>query len=54
MFEHYLRAWELSADGQPIVTPGSDLLPVRWKGVPAMLKIAHTPEEKLGGRLLSW
>ena len=54
MFEHYLRAWELSADGEPIVTPGSHLLPVRWKGVPAMLKIAHTPEEKLGGRLLSW
>ena len=42
MFEHYLRAWHLSADGEPIVTPGSHLLPVRWQGVPAMLKIAHT------------
>ncbi|TYK55247.1 aminoglycoside phosphotransferase family protein [Pseudomonas synxantha] len=54
MFDHYLRAWSLSADGEPIVTPGSHLLPVRWQGMAAMLKIAHTSEEKLGGRLLSW
>lgn len=54
MFDHYLRTWNLSPDGEPIVTPGSHLLPVRWQGVAAMLKIAHTPEEKLGGRLLSW
>jgi len=53
MFEHYLRAWHLSADGEPIVTPGSHLLPVRWQGVPAMLKIAHTLK-KTRGRLLSW
>ncbi|AVE03269.1 3'-kinase [Pseudomonas palleroniana] len=54
MFERYLQSWNLSADGEPIVTPGSHLLPVRWQGCPAMLKIAHTSEEKLGGRLMSW
>lgn len=54
MFERYLQSWNLSADGDPIVTPGSHLLPVRWQGLPAMLKIAHTSEEKLGGRLMSW
>jgi streptomycin 6-kinase len=54
MFERYLQSWSLSADGDPIVTPGSHLLPVRWQGLPAMLKVAHTSEEKLGGRLMSW
>lgn len=54
MFDRYLHAWKLSADGDPITTPGSDLLPVRWQGLPAMLKIAHTEEEQLGGRLMSW
>ncbi|NVZ18562.1 aminoglycoside phosphotransferase family protein [Pseudomonas costantinii] len=54
MFDRYLQAWKLSVDGDPIVTPGSHLLPVRWQGIPAMLKIAHTSEEQLGGRLMSW
>ncbi len=54
MFDHYVQRWKLTPDGDAIITPGSHLLPVRWQGMPAMLKIAHTPEEKLGGLLMSW
>ncbi|MFL1504950.1 aminoglycoside phosphotransferase family protein [Pseudomonas sp. O64] len=54
MFERYLQSWNLTVDGDPVVTPGSHLLPVRWQGRPAMLKMAHTAEEQLGGRLMSW
>ncbi len=54
MFERYLQSWNLKVDGVPVVTPGSHLLPVRWQGQPAMLKIAHTSEEQLGGQLMSW
>ncbi|MFO2465932.1 3'-kinase [Pseudomonas sp. 15FMM2] len=54
MFDHYLQCWKLTPDGQAIITCGSHLLPVRWQGEPAMLKIAHTPEEAMGGRLMSW
>lgn len=54
MFEDYLDRWRLTADGAPITTHSSSLLPVRRGGVPAMLKIAHEAEEKRGGLLMSW
>lgn len=54
MFDHYLKRWNLTPEGDAIITPGSDLLPVRWDGQPAMLKIAREPEEKLGGELMTW
>ncbi len=47
-FSPYLRRWDLQPDGAPIVTRCSDLLPVRLRGAPAMLKIAHEEEERLG------
>src|SRR5882672_12385085 len=37
-----------------MVTPSSQLLPVRRHGVPAMLKVALTAEEKAGGALMAW
>jgi streptomycin 6-kinase len=40
MFGEYLERWKLTPDGEPIATPTSRLLPVRWRGSPAMLKIA--------------
>jgi streptomycin 6-kinase len=41
-------------DGEPIVTRGSRLLPVRWQGAPAVLKVAIAGEEKAGGALMAW
>ena len=41
-------------DGVLISTPTSHLLPVRWRGAPAMLKVAVTDDERLGGALMAW
>jgi streptomycin 6-kinase len=54
MFEKYLERWQLTPDGDPVITRGSRLLPVRAAGVSAMLKIALDAEEKFGGVLMSW
>jgi streptomycin 6-kinase len=54
MFDDYLERWDLTPDGEPIVTPTSRLLPVRSGGMPAMLKITVHDEEKLGGLLMNW
>ena len=53
-FEKYLRLWDLSPDGNPLVTHTSKLLPVRYKNTPAMLKIATSSEESAGGQLMVW
>lgn len=54
IFAKYLDLWELASDGDPIVTSSSFLLPVRQRGMPAMLKVATDAEEKRGSCLLSW
>lgn len=54
VFDDYLRDWDLIADGAPIVTWGSRLLPVRRAGVPAMLKVALESEERYGALLLAY
>ena len=54
MFEPWLKRWALVPDGDPIITPGSRLLPVRRGDVPAMLKIAVDAEEKFGNLLMTW
>lgn len=55
MFDACLARWRLQPDGDPITTPGSDLLPVRTaEGAPAMLKRARTPEERAGLALMAW
>ena len=54
MFREYLTRWQLTPDGDPIVTPNSRLLPVRQQGLPAMLKLAIEPEEQQGNRLMVW
>ncbi|NNM59221.1 MAG: 3'-kinase [Legionellales bacterium] len=51
-FYPYLIKWSLQPDGEPIITPSSELLPVRYQGKPAMLKIAKTEEEQRGFLLL--
>lgn len=54
MLGHYLDRWELTPDGEPIITRTSRLLPVRSGGTSAMLKIALVDEERIGGRLMNW
>jgi len=53
-FNKYLTSWELVAEGAPIVTPQSKLLPVRYKNTPCMLKMATSTEERDGGNLMVW
>lgn len=50
----WLARWTLEADGEPLRTHSSLLLPVRRNGVPAILKLAHEKEERRGGRLMTW
>jgi streptomycin 6-kinase len=54
MFSDYLERWQLTPDGDPIITPTSRLLPVRRGACPAMLKVAVHPEERRGNRLMTW
>lgn len=54
MFERWLAIWDLTPDGDPIVTRSSRLLPVRRDDQPAMLKIACEPEERWGALLMRW
>ena len=54
MFDRYLSRWSLVPDGVPIITRGSHLLPVRWRGRAAMLKLAHGSDERLGAGVLDW
>lgn len=53
-FAEFLTRWALTPDGPARRTPGSDLLPVRWQGRAAMLKLARTWEEEAGHRLMVW
>ena len=54
MFSDYLERWQLTPDGDPIITPTSRLLPVSRSGSTAMLKLAVHPEERRGNRLMTW
>ncbi len=54
MVETYLARWDLVADGNPIITHSSDLLPVRRAGRPAMLKVAREEEEARGAAVMVW
>lgn len=54
MFQEYIARWGLTPDGAPLITPSSGLLPVRYQGKPAMLKIAVEAEEKHGAALMRW
>lgn len=54
MFTEYLSRWNLTPDGEPIITTTSRLLPVIYQDAPAMLKIALVSEEKRGGSVMRW
>ena len=50
----YTQRWQLQPDGQAFETHSSLLMPVRYQGAAAMLKIAREQEEKFGGLLMCW
>lgn len=50
----YLQRWQLQPDGQAFETHSSLLMPVRYQGAAAMLKVAREQEEKFGGLLMCW
>ena len=54
LFTPYLVAWSLVVDGSTITTPAAKLLPVRYQGQPAMLKISTAAEEQAGYDVLQW
>ncbi len=54
MFSHWLTRWNLQADGAPIQTHSSRLLPVLCDGRPLMLKLALVEEERRGADLMQW
>ena len=54
MFDRWLDSWALEADGEPVRTRSSVLLPVKRDGRPAMLKLPLQEEERRGGRLMAW
>jgi streptomycin 6-kinase len=54
MFDDYLNRWDLVPDGDPLTTRAASLLPVRWRGEPAMLKLSIEEDERQGGILLEW
>jgi streptomycin 6-kinase len=49
-----LSRWDLTPDGEPVITPTSRLLPVARVGMPAMLKIAVLEEERTGNLVMNW
>lgn len=51
---HYLQLWSLRADGAPLHTFASCLLPVLHGGRPAMLKLSTGDDERRAGALLRW
>ncbi|WP_370682433.1 aminoglycoside phosphotransferase family protein [Comamonas sp. GB3 AK4-5] len=54
MLTAYLEPWGLVPDGEPMLSPNGQLLPVRCEGLPAMLKVATEEEEKRGAALMAW
>ena len=52
--EAYINDWNLTIDGEPIITSSSYLLPVKQNTAPLMLKIALIAEEKRGNLLMAW
>ncbi|CAM2995606.1 streptomycin 6-kinase [Pseudomonas gessardii] len=54
LFEPYLKRWDLTVDGDAFASRNGDLLPVRQRGMPAMLKISQVAEEQAGSVLMAW
>jgi streptomycin 6-kinase len=53
-FQVWLDRWELTADGAAFTSLAGALMPVRWRGEAAILKLSREPEEMAGGALMAW
>ena len=53
-FKRYLDRWDLVPDGHLISTASSQLLPVRSKEAPAILKLSSDEDECRAGALMAW
>lgn len=53
-FDPWFERWNLTPDGPEIRTNWGILAPVRYLGVPAMLKIALDVDEAKGGEMMAW
>ena len=53
-FAPWLARWHLAADGAPFHSRNGHLLPVRWRGQAALLKLSQHAEEQAGARLMAW
>lgn len=53
-FDRVLDLWQLTPEGEPIITPSSHLLPVRWRGRAAMVKRALDIDEQVGAQVMNW
>jgi streptomycin 6-kinase len=53
---HWLARWDLTVDGEAFVGPysGNVLAPVRQGETLAMLKLARSPQERLGAQVMVW
>lgn len=54
LLARYTAHWRLTPEDAPFYTDSSALQAVRWRGQPAMLKIALSEEEQRGHRLMAW
>lgn len=54
VFAPYLERWNLVAEGTPIARRSSRLLPVRYRGQAAMLRVSTPEEERSGTALMQW
>jgi streptomycin 6-kinase len=46
--------WNAKPDGALVTTRSSWILPVRWRSISAILKVARTPDERRGYELMRW
>lgn len=49
----YMSRWHLVADGAPVRTASSYLMPVTRDGLPAMLKVTSDPDERRGNHFMT-
>lgn len=54
LLPHYIQLWDLSPDGNKLITHSSLLQPVLYKNNKAILKIPMAEEEKAGSKLMIW
>ena len=54
VLQRWLERWEVTPDGESLSTPSSVLLPVLFRDMPAMLKVALIAEEARGGAEMAW